>query len=70
MAQLIRTDFVVLFIWHENTPSDSLRPTTPISTEAGGQGGGGGGGPGMGGGMGGASGGGSSPHGGHGSNVD
>jgi type IV pilus assembly protein PilM len=40
-GQLTRTDFVVLFIWKENTPSDALRPTEVIKVEASGGGAGG-----------------------------
>ena len=29
-TNLARTEFVILFIWKENTPSDNLRPTTVI----------------------------------------
>ncbi len=43
-AQPIRTEFVVLFIWEENTPSDSLRVMTPLpAADASGTGGLGGG---------------------------
>jgi hypothetical protein len=57
--QLVRTEFVVLLIWKENTPSDKLRPTTVIEAPAaGGAGSPTGGGGGMSGGMSGMGGGG------------
>jgi hypothetical protein len=31
--KVTRTDFVILFIWKENTPSDALRPTEVIKVE-------------------------------------